>query len=201
MLRQSLRTNLRNCQNQLPTQPPLLKQYRLLHQRPHPNHLLHQHVSLHHPPRQPHLPRGNPLRHPNSDTLTSSTTLLLHPLVPQSRLARARAVRILLMSGPNTHAPEKSLRLLKVKVHPYRNAQYPRSSPWGPFAGLGHLRHMVHPSHRPYCRVGKRAAVRSSRASRNSSGVRIPGAIRAILGCIRGRLLGRFPALLFAIGV
>jgi len=68
----------------------------------------------------PHLPCSNPLHHPNSGTLTSTTPRLLHPLLaPQSHL---RPVRILLMSGQNTHAPVKPLRLLKVKVHPYRNA-------------------------------------------------------------------------------
>ena len=97
---------------------------------------------------------------------------------------------------------EKSLRLLrKVKVHPYRSTYYPRNIPWGPFVGPGRLCRMVHPSHRPFCKAGKRVTVRSSRVSRNLQGAHIPGAIRAVLGCIKGRLLGRFSALLFTIGV
>jgi len=163
-----------NCQYQIPSQHLLLRQHPLLHQpqRPHPNHPLHQHVSPHHPPRQPNLPRSNLLRHPNSDTLTSTTPRLLHPLLaPQFH---PRPLRIPQMSGQNMHAPVKPLRLLKVKVHPYRSASCPRNSLWGPpFAGPGRRRRMVYPSHRLRCRAGRRVLVRSSRASRNSPGVPI----------------------------
>ena len=94
------------------------------------------------------------------------------------------------MSGPNMHVHGKSVHLLKVRVHPFRNVSYPRNSLRG-LCDLDQRRRMGYPSY-PLCKAGKRVAVRSSHASRNSWGRPILGAIRAKPGCVRSLLGGGF---------